>query len=157
MMHTSSSNSKEAVNGYRSTDYLFSKDSEKRPHLNCLIRCSSTLTSEKALAKGTIILSIQIFIKAMARATWRHTRSTHDCNKYQRNDQTFQGKDANVLRATKLMRLFNEQLEAMAKLKRKTGLQRVVVEHLSVTAQATAGTITQSKREGERAMKNSED
>jgi hypothetical protein len=41
--------------------------------------------------------------------------------------------DANVLRATRLMRAFNEQLEAMAKLKGKSGRQRVVVEHVTVT------------------------
>jgi hypothetical protein len=36
-------------------------------------------------------------------------------------NQTFDGRDANVLRATRLMRLFNEQLEALAKLRGKTG------------------------------------
>jgi hypothetical protein len=33
--------------------------------------------------------------------------------------------DANVLRATRLMRLFNEQVDTMAKLKGKGGQQRV--------------------------------
>jgi len=37
--------------------------------------------------------------------------------------------DANVLLPTRLMRLFTDQLEALAKLKGKTGQQRVVVEH----------------------------
>jgi hypothetical protein len=46
--------------------------------------------------------------------------------------QTFDGADANVLRATRLMRLFNEQLEAMARLKGKTGQQKVIVEHVHV-------------------------
>jgi hypothetical protein len=46
--------------------------------------------------------------------------------------QTLQGSDANVLRATRLMRLFNEQLEAMAKLKGKAGQQKVTVEHVHV-------------------------
>jgi hypothetical protein len=36
-----------------------------------------------------------------------------------------EGVDANVLRATRLMRLFNEQLEAMAKLKGTSGQQKV--------------------------------
>jgi hypothetical protein len=39
-----------------------------------------------------------------------------------------------VLRATRLMRLFNEQVETMAKLKGKSGQQRVVVEHVTVAA-----------------------
>ena len=51
--------------------------------------------------------------------------------------------DANVLRATRLMRLFNEQLEAMSKLKGKSGQQRVVVEHVTVNegGQAIEGTV----------------
>jgi hypothetical protein len=68
-------------------------------------------------------------------------------------NQTFEGKDANVFRTTRLMRLFNEQLEAMAKLKGKTTQQRVVVEHVHVNAggQAIVGAVTagkQSKGEG---------
>ncbi len=46
--------------------------------------------------------------------------------------QTIDGADRNVNRATKLMRVFNEQLEAMARLKGKSGQQRVVVEHVTV-------------------------
>jgi hypothetical protein len=51
--------------------------------------------------------------------------------------------DANVLRATRLMRLFTEQVETMAKLKGKGGQQRVVVEHVNVAAggQAIVGTV----------------
>jgi len=54
------------------------------------------------------------------------------------------GVDANVLRATRLMRLFNEQLVAMARLKGKTGQQRVTVEHVHVHSggQAIVGTVT---------------
>ncbi len=44
--------------------------------------------------------------------------------------QTMQVTDANVARATMLMRLFTEQLEAMAKLKGKAGQQKVTVEHV---------------------------
>jgi hypothetical protein len=40
--------------------------------------------------------------------------------------------DANVLRATRLMRVFIEQLEAMQKLKGKPRQQRVTVEHVHV-------------------------
>ena len=49
--------------------------------------------------------------------------------------QTFEGTNANVLRATRLMRMFNEQIETMSKLKGKgTSQQRVVVEHVTVAA-----------------------
>lgn len=52
--------------------------------------------------------------------------------------------DRNVTRATKFMGLFNEQIEAMAKLKGKGGQQRVVVEHVTVAAggQAIVGNVT---------------
>ena len=52
--------------------------------------------------------------------------------------------DANVVRATRLMRVFNEQLEAMRRLKGKAGQQRVVVEHVTVAAggQAIVAAIT---------------
>ena len=40
--------------------------------------------------------------------------------------------DKNVLRATRLMRLHLEQIEAMQKLKGKAGQQRVTVEHVHV-------------------------
>ena len=39
--------------------------------------------------------------------------------------QTVDGADRNVLRATRLMRLFNDQLAAMAKLKGRTSQQKV--------------------------------
>jgi hypothetical protein len=40
--------------------------------------------------------------------------------------------DSNVLRATRLMRVFTEQLEAMQRLKGKACQQRVTVEHVHV-------------------------
>lgn len=46
--------------------------------------------------------------------------------------QTAEGRDLNLLRATRLMRLFLEQLEAMQKLKGKAGQQKVTVEHVHV-------------------------
>lgn len=57
--------------------------------------------------------------------------------------QTLDGIDRDVLRATRLMRLFNEQVETMSKLKGKSGQQRVVVEHVSVAAggQAIVGAV----------------
>jgi len=62
--------------------------------------------------------------------------------------QTFEGVDANVLRATRLMRLFIEQQTALAKLRGKTGQQKVRVEHVHVNAggQAIVGSVTSNKR-----------
>jgi hypothetical protein len=57
--------------------------------------------------------------------------------------QTVDSVDRNVVRTMRLMRIFTEQLEAMGKLKGKGGQQRVVVEHVTVTAgdQAIVGTV----------------
>ena len=59
-------------------------------------------------------------------------------------EQTFEGVDANVLRATRLMRVFTEQIEAMQKLKGKTRQQKVTVEHVHVHegGQAIVGVVT---------------
>jgi hypothetical protein len=46
--------------------------------------------------------------------------------------QDIEARDANVLRAVRLMRLFNEQLEMMQKLKGKAGQQKVTVEHVHI-------------------------
>lgn len=61
-------------------------------------------------------------------------------------DQTIAGVDANVLRATRLMRLFLEQVEAMQRLKGKAGQQKVIVEHVNVHdgGKAIVGTVTAS-------------
>jgi len=61
--------------------------------------------------------------------------------------QTFEGNDANVLRATRLMRLFNEQLDLMLRLKGKTSQQKVRVEHVHVHqgAQAIVGAVSTAK------------
>ena len=58
--------------------------------------------------------------------------------------QTFEGTDANVLRATRLMRLFKEQLGAMEMLKGTTRRQKVTVEHVHVHAggQAIVGAVS---------------
>jgi hypothetical protein len=47
-------------------------------------------------------------------------------------DQPSQFVDANVLRVTRLLRLFVEQVELMQRLRGKTGLQRLVVEQVNV-------------------------
>jgi len=67
--------------------------------------------------------------------------------------QTAEGRDLNVLRATPLMRLFLEQVEAMQKLKGKAGQQKVTVEHVHVHqgGQAIVGAVSarvEGAREG---------
>ena len=64
--------------------------------------------------------------------------------------QTFEGADANVLRATRLMRLFKEQLETLASLRGKTSEQKVTVEHVHVYqgGQAIVGNVTRGEGEG---------
>jgi hypothetical protein len=61
--------------------------------------------------------------------------------------QTFAGSDANALRATRLLRVFNEQLDAMARLKGKAGHQKVTVEHVHVYqgGQAVVGAVNTGK------------
>jgi hypothetical protein len=58
-------------------------------------------------------------------------------------DQTAEGRDLSLVRVTRLMRLFLDQLDAMQKLKGKYGQQKVVVEHVTVHrgGQAIVGTI----------------
>ena len=65
--------------------------------------------------------------------------------------QTAEGRDTNTHRAVRLMRLFIEQLAAMAKSKGKTGQQKVVVEHVHVNAggQAIVGAVTTPGGQGE--------
>ena len=59
-------------------------------------------------------------------------------------EQTFEGTDANVNRGVRLMRLFNEQLQALATLKGQTGQQKLTVEHVHVYegGQAIVGNVT---------------
>ncbi len=65
-------------------------------------------------------------------------------------EDCFDARDRNVVRALRLMQLFTEQVEAMAKLKGKSGQQRVVVEHVNVAAggQAIVGAVTTGGRGG---------
>jgi hypothetical protein len=55
--------------------------------------------------------------------------------------------DASVLRATRFLRIFNEQLEAMQRLNGKACQQKVTVEHVHVHegGQAIVGVVTASK------------
>ena len=65
-------------------------------------------------------------------------------------NQTFEGADANVLRATRLMRLFSEQLQGLASLRGQTGQQKVTVEHVHVYegGQAIVGSVGTPRGEG---------
>ena len=58
--------------------------------------------------------------------------------------------DRNVNRVVRLLRVFNEQLEAKAKLKGTAGQQRVVVEHVTVQpgGKAIVGSVTASLHTG---------
>jgi hypothetical protein len=58
-------------------------------------------------------------------------------------NQTIGGVDSGVSHATKLLRLFTEQLSAMAKLKGKSGQQKMTIEHVHVHAggQAIVGPV----------------
>jgi hypothetical protein len=58
--------------------------------------------------------------------------------------------DANVLRATRLMRLFHQQTEAMQKLKGKAGQQNLIVEQVNVHqgGQAIVGSVSTTNVEG---------
>lgn len=60
--------------------------------------------------------------------------------------QTFEGMDANVHRAVRLMRLFNEQLATLASLRGKTSEQKVTVEHVHVYegGQAIVGNVAKA-------------
>jgi hypothetical protein len=62
-------------------------------------------------------------------------------------NQTVAARDANVVRATRLMQVFTLQIEAMARLKGKTGQQKVIVEHVHVHqgGQAIVGALSAAK------------
>ncbi len=61
-------------------------------------------------------------------------------------DQTFEGAEANINRATKMLRTFNAQMEALKRY-RTGGQQKVTVEHVHVTAggQAIVGVVNRGE------------
>jgi hypothetical protein len=73
-----------------------------------------------------------------------HKAATEFIRRSQVTGQTVEGSDANINRAVRLMRLFNEQLDAMAKLKGTAGQQKMTVEHVHVHAggQAIVGPVS---------------
>lgn len=72
------------------------------------------------------------------------------CRRAIHPEQTTEGIDANVARATRLMRVFLEQIAAIQKLKGQGSQQKVTVEHVHVHqgGQAIVGAVT-SGGEGE--------
>jgi hypothetical protein len=104
------------------------------------------LIGELKPATGTeALLAVQMFgvheaaLSLLQRATLR--------------EQTVEGVQAAVLLSTRLMRLFNEQVELMSKLKGKPSRQRVTVEHVHVYqgGQAIVGAVSAARtdrREG---------
>jgi len=62
--------------------------------------------------------------------------------------QTLEGSDTYAALTTRLMRLFNDQVETMAKLKGKTRQQKVTVEHVHVHSggQAVVGLLEESSK-----------
>ena len=72
-----------------------------------------------------------------------HNAAVHFLCKSLAPNQTRGGEDAGVSHATKLSRLFTEQLSAMAKLKGKSGQQKMTIEHVHVHAggQAIVGPV----------------
>jgi len=62
-------------------------------------------------------------------------------------EQTFDGVQAGVLLSTRLMRLFTEQVELMARLQGRTSQQKVTVEHVHVHqgGQAIVGAVSTTR------------
>ena len=103
-----------------------------------LIRASAVM-AEMAPQNATEAMLATQMIAANDAALMFLRRATLD-------NQTFDGIEANVHRATRLMRIFNEQLEAMQKLKGKASQQKVTVEHVHVHegGQAIVGAVNQT-------------
>src|SRR2546426_4292136 len=103
-----------------------------------LIRASAVM-AEMAPQNATEAMLATQMIAANDAALMFLRRATLD-------NQTFDGVEANVHRASRLMRIFNEQLEAMQKLKGKASQQKVTVEHVHVHegGQAIVGAVNQT-------------
>ena len=110
--------------------------------LDHMITASATIAEMAPKTFTEAMLAAQMIAthEAAAMFLWRATR----------DDQSTEVTDANVLRATRLMRLFVEQLDAMAKLKGNAGQQKVTVEHVHVHkgGQAIVGAVSTTKGEG---------
>lgn len=107
-----------------------------------LVRASAIM-SEMAPKSATEAMLATQMIAANDAALMFLRRATLD-------EQYTDAIDSNVLRATRLMRVFTEQLEAMQKLKGRTCQQKVTVEHVHVHqgGQAIVGPIRTRPGEG---------
>jgi hypothetical protein len=76
-----------------------------------------------------------------------HNAAVEFIRRGQLPNQPFEGVDANINRAVRLMRLYTDQLGAMAKLKGTAGQQKMTVEHVHVHAggQAIVGPVAGGK------------
>ena len=110
-----------------------------RAHLPDALAKASCLLSELGPKTGAeALLAVQMIGVHEAATTFLYRATVEG--------QTVDGADRNVLRATRLMRLFTEQLDAMAKLKGRTSQQKVTVEHVHVHGggQAIVGAVNAS-------------
>lgn len=116
-------------------EHLVTKTTSEE-HIDTLLQNASAMLAELQPTRATEALLAAQMVGAQRPAMEFLVRATLE-------GQTVVGADANVLRATRLMRIFNEQVETMAKLKGKGGQQRVVAEHVTVAAggQAIVGTV----------------
>jgi hypothetical protein len=88
------------------------------------------------------LLAVQLFAS--------HNLAMAFCRRAVHPEQSSEGIDANVARASQFMKLFLEQAACLQKLQGKTGRQRVTVEHVTVNqgGQAIVGAVTH-RGEGE--------
>lgn len=120
-------------------NYVGGDPEKTREHASIAIETIEEIKPEGALQSMLVVQMIGVHntaIKFLMRAADK--------------DQSFEGADANVLRATRLMRLFNEQLQALASLRGQTGQQKVTVEHVHVYqgGQAIVGAVGTPRGEG---------
>jgi hypothetical protein len=104
-----------------------------------LVRASAVMAEMAPQNATEAMLAVQM-IAANDAALLFLRRSTLD-------EQPSEAIDANVHRATRLMRVFTEQLEALQKLKGKTSQQKVTVEHVHIHegGQAIVGLIARGE------------
>lgn len=139
----------DSFKGYRSTLYAAtgSSSEEWAQQLLCQITASSFTMDEKfdhatlanAYLQALISLKPQDEIEGMlcARLLMLHNQYMSYMNRTTNPGQTTQGIDTNINRSTKLMRLYNETLDALNKYRRK-GEQKVTVQHVNINSGAQA-------------------
>lgn len=107
---------------------------------SCVSACSSTVNESKCKSEiKTGILSALYSLQPrdeiegmlITRLISIHTQSMEYLSRASNEGQTTQGIDININCSTKLMRLYNETLEALMRYRRK-GEQKVIVQHVNV-------------------------